>query len=555
MTTASPKPLRKTDLTALLTAVRPLPNFQAQVRRLCHLDHMDIAWLAALPHGGPVPNSHLSLDNMPENVLLKHDVNSIPTLLNSPRSVLACLRTGINPVEVQPRPLSSFASEGVGAAVSEDILRRRMEFFERQRQGKLRALQEEYRMICRTVEAAHLLSFFRKYDAMHPTTAYEMALSFEGPEGVADYSMNVEREIQAQKERSQKMIEARKREIEKRLRYAQELQQAVRKAVEERQEREEKMRLTQEEERRLREQKSVQQKQRQLEWKQHLEELDREQAAQAVKRQGLLDEKEQIRALLLQETQEKRRQDLEAKAVRNAERLAANKEKMTALLEERRQRFEEKSAAAEGKRLQMEAARAKEREAFQLKAQQVAAHQQQIALEAQRRLEERQEEEQRRQQEAQQRLREFWGTQEKKRGEKRVEEQKKEELRKHVFQAAKDEEERKRQQAIQKQAKQGEVYHQKLQEEQFCTLLESEDLALQRAAKADFVRRQQRIQAFEQLRTIDQLQRKADRVLNMEARKVRLLEERREERLQMEVEKERMLTQLQTQCEALSIAT
>eukprot|EP00667_Euglena_gracilis_P010238 EG_transcript_10412 len=409
LTAGSPKPVRKTDLTALLTAVRPLPHFQAQVRRLCKLDHMDIAWLAGLTRGGPTPATQLSLDNMPDNVLLNRpDTSSVPVLLNSPRSVLACLRTGINPIEVQQKPLAAFASEGVGAAVSEDILRRRMEFFEAQRQGKLKTLRGEYRVICDTVEAADLLAFFRKYDAMHPTTAYEMALPFEGQEGVADYSLNIEKEIQAQKERSQKMIEARKREIEKRLRYAQELQQAVRKAVEERQAREEKMRQQQEEERRTREQKSEQQKQRQLEWKQHLEEIDKEQAAQAATRQALLAEKEQLRAQLQAETQEKRRQELEAKAIRNAERLVANKEKMTALLEERRQKFEEKSAAAEEKRLQMEAARAKEREAFQLKAQQVAAHQQQISQEAQRRLEGRQAEEQRRQQEAQQRLQEFW---------------------------------------------------------------------------------------------------------------------------------------------------
>lgn len=41
--------------------------------------------------------------------------------------------------------------------------------------------------------------------------AHRMALPFEGQEGVADYSLNIEKEIQAQKERSQKMIEARKR--------------------------------------------------------------------------------------------------------------------------------------------------------------------------------------------------------------------------------------------------------------------------------------------------------------------------------------------------------
>ncbi len=64
-------------------------------------------------------------------------------------------------------------------------------------------------------------------------------------------------------------------------------------------------------------------------------------------------------------------QELEAKAVRNTERLAANRDKMVALVEQRRAKLEEKTVAAEEKRLQIEAVKAKEREALQQKAQQV----------------------------------------------------------------------------------------------------------------------------------------------------------------------------------------
>ena len=80
----SPPALKKSDLTTLVTAMKPKPRFHGIVRKLCRMDYMDITWLTDLASGAPLPAARLTIDNMSDDVLLKfkseEEVNTV--LLN-----------------------------------------------------------------------------------------------------------------------------------------------------------------------------------------------------------------------------------------------------------------------------------------------------------------------------------------------------------------------------------------------------------------------------------------------------------------------------------------
>jgi hypothetical protein len=125
--------------------------------------------------------------------------------------------------------------------------------------------------------------------------------------------------------------------------------------------------------------------------------------------------------------------------------------------------------------------------------------------------------------------------------------------RKQVFQAAKAEEQRKRDHLIEKQQQQEESFKKHISQKEAANRIATEEAALARAARNDFLERKRRIQEFEQLRTIDGLQRKTDRIHQQEQRKERMIQDIKSQRIEREVQKSKMLAQLDAKCTSLGL--
>ena len=68
-----------------------------------------------------------------ENIYTIHSFEDAGRAINSPRSLEACLRVGIDPSELVPRTLKSFAKKGL----EEDFVQKLHGNFERKRKGEL----------------------------------------------------------------------------------------------------------------------------------------------------------------------------------------------------------------------------------------------------------------------------------------------------------------------------------------------------------------------------------------------------------------------------------
>ncbi|KAI2654601.1 Coiled-coil domain-containing protein 177 [Labeo rohita] len=110
------------------------------------------------PSTEPVPSSQESCqqqNSQPEELKLHLDLYNFdsPTaegsryVLTSPRSLEACARCGVKPVELLPRPLSDFAREAPGRSMR--VATGMFEIYERDRHAKLRHCREERERIIR----------------------------------------------------------------------------------------------------------------------------------------------------------------------------------------------------------------------------------------------------------------------------------------------------------------------------------------------------------------------------------------------------------------------
>ncbi|KAL0170916.1 hypothetical protein M9458_035512, partial [Cirrhinus mrigala] len=110
------------------------------------------------PSTEPVPSSQESCqqpNNQPEELKLHLDLYNFDSpiaegsryVLTSPRSLEACARCGVKPVELLPRPLSDFAREAPGRSMR--VATGMFEIYERDRHAKLRHCREERERIIR----------------------------------------------------------------------------------------------------------------------------------------------------------------------------------------------------------------------------------------------------------------------------------------------------------------------------------------------------------------------------------------------------------------------
>eukprot|EP01006_Ploeotia_vitrea_P029643 TRINITY_DN62138_c0_g1_i1.p1 TRINITY_DN62138_c0_g1~~TRINITY_DN62138_c0_g1_i1.p1 ORF type:complete len:753 (-),score=95.72 TRINITY_DN62138_c0_g1_i1:1877-3883(-) len=531
-----PPPLSKVDFTSLLTLVAPRPKFQGQVRHLCKTDFMDCSWLLALHqqhneqqnqqqqqrgtptkhhrtpeasvHGGVVPSVSLTVDNLALDyyTLLEEDDNgkSYEVLLNSPRSVLASLRTGVNPLDVQHRSSKYFETEGVGVRVAADVAASRYAHHCAVREAKLRLLVDEYHDICAKVSQEEVLTFFKLYDPEKPATAMPLNFSFELPQhkradntmmmmGVSSSSSGGEVQeewIVQRRAKSRRMIEAQQRKIEKAVQANLELQQKLLENSQKKQgflqdkERIEREREQKKQERELRRQ------QRDQHFKNTIAEMERKNRdAEERKRLKMADREARQTAMMAQAAME-RRVRAEEKRERNAARLAATMAKNDQLIQEKIAAYHHREDIADKKReLQQQAQQA----AFREKAEQ---------------------------------------------------DRRKNEKRTKIKLQSKQAEQEKSQMLLARQAAQDEAFAELLNTRAHEKELLNAASHMAIDTKLDHVERKKRVMQYNQLRTIDQIQRKGDRIQRNEELRADLLLEVKNERRDMERNKRQMLQSL-----------
>jgi hypothetical protein len=81
-------------------------------------------------------------------------------LLDSPRSILTCLRNGIQPMELQETPLDAMILEFASRGYQRDMIVKRHAFEETLRQHKLADLRDEYRQLCSMLSLREICTFF-----------------------------------------------------------------------------------------------------------------------------------------------------------------------------------------------------------------------------------------------------------------------------------------------------------------------------------------------------------------------------------------------------------
>lgn len=81
-------------------------------------------------------------------------------LLDSPRSVLTCLRNGIQPIELQEVPLDAMILEFSAKGYQRDMIVKRHAFQESLRQHKLESLRNEYHKLCELISLEDICTFF-----------------------------------------------------------------------------------------------------------------------------------------------------------------------------------------------------------------------------------------------------------------------------------------------------------------------------------------------------------------------------------------------------------
>lgn len=111
------------------------------------------------------PCTLLNLLNMPTDVFVQARGRPSPEdlhrpLLSSPRSVLVCIRNGVQPLDLQEKPLDQLVLEWSARGYTKEMIVQRHAFQETLRQHQLAALQEEYALLCQKIAFDDVCAFF-----------------------------------------------------------------------------------------------------------------------------------------------------------------------------------------------------------------------------------------------------------------------------------------------------------------------------------------------------------------------------------------------------------
>eukprot|EP00759_Apiculatamorpha_spiralis_P050586 PhF_6_TR4832/c0_g1_i1/m.6713 len=164
------------------------------------LQHMNVGWLVPSAPSAPLkmPNMMRTLHNMKSDVLSSvreercrsspyhwNDDAKDVILINSPRSVLALMRSSVSLEYLQMRPQHDFTSPAEAAK------------YEAQRRRLYQKACEEYDRICQAISLEQVVDFCRSYDIRRPYSALAVqSLNTDTDSFFECTSMNAQRRLQ-----------------------------------------------------------------------------------------------------------------------------------------------------------------------------------------------------------------------------------------------------------------------------------------------------------------------------------------------------------------------
>jgi hypothetical protein len=166
--------ITKDELTALMASFDPTA---AVGNGDLPLGHTDLGWIVRRDHLGRItlPSVHLNLGNIVA-ALESGNVRERQILINSPRSGIIMIRHGISLKELIRDPGVVQLQDGSSGSRHLTWIERKKIANERVRALKVEHLMNEYREVCHNVSTDDILTFCKKYDPRHPSTALTLEL-------------------------------------------------------------------------------------------------------------------------------------------------------------------------------------------------------------------------------------------------------------------------------------------------------------------------------------------------------------------------------------------
>eukprot|EP01006_Ploeotia_vitrea_P044793 TRINITY_DN66866_c4_g1_i1.p1 TRINITY_DN66866_c4_g1~~TRINITY_DN66866_c4_g1_i1.p1 ORF type:complete len:817 (+),score=112.44 TRINITY_DN66866_c4_g1_i1:70-2520(+) len=157
-------PITTRDLVGVLTIAAP-PTIVSNVK--LETNHIDLQWLRQLRREGGHFDGFLdkklklNLDNFHEKALAHNpDIPHDYPLLDSPRSIILCLKNGIPPAKLLFKPLGKYKQEGSLEGIPDYVATERFKNNEARRKQRLHNLREQYRFVQSRWTQEQLIDWF-----------------------------------------------------------------------------------------------------------------------------------------------------------------------------------------------------------------------------------------------------------------------------------------------------------------------------------------------------------------------------------------------------------
>eukprot|EP00761_Pharyngomonas_kirbyi_P014074 gb/GECH01014104.1/.p1 GENE.gb/GECH01014104.1/~~gb/GECH01014104.1/.p1 ORF type:complete len:743 (+),score=255.34 gb/GECH01014104.1/:1-2229(+) len=428
--------------------------------------------------------------------------------LTSPRSIEACLRTGINPKELIHKPRHLFEERGVPSHIAE----LRFEYYESRRNEKLEEALEARRQVAEEQEQETNHS----KDSQKPPKMIEKEK--DRLKKILKANQTYMEQLEAYDAKMQKLAEESNRRIEKQRKQQQE---------EKKRKQEELVRIEKERERKQKERKERIEKQKQEREKQVRQQERSWRENELERKKNLM----QQRAIAAAKGEENRR--------KNIERVREVKEQQARLREEQRIKFEEKERQAEERRKEFEEYRRQEKAKQREKAQQKAERIKRIKSRNQQMEEQRIQQAIEKQKRSEERRKELQKERERKQQLKHEKEAEKERERQEKFIGAKLEQDAKVNWLLEKQEQAEESLEKTKAKRRQEAEIKLEKLKLKEEDRRENVDRMQRMREYERMRLLDKIEQKLQRGKEIDEQRAQLVELREKQRKLIDSKKKR----------------
>eukprot|EP00760_Papus_ankaliazontas_P015018 PhM_4_TR16238/c0_g1_i1/m.98605 len=536
------------DISALYSVVCPPVELMGAVN--LSTKHMDLSWLKDQRQlMGITSGSALTLETLRDDLFTNpslqekrsHGGTREVTLLNSPRSILVCLRNGVCVEDLQRRDRAHF--QGLGDA--RDIVNLRYEHYEQRRADLMNELRDQYREIRGMLGWSEIVGFLQAHvsagAASNPNTS---TTALDTETGVDTSIASNSSAYRQRKEKQRMTIEYNRKRLEKQIEYHEELVKAQEAAEEKRRQVEEEQRVAKEKKRQEASARREQAEVKMKELREHTAELTAQFNAKMHDKMKIMEARDQVHRTQIEEKRRQKKLELEASRQEAVQRKQETNMRLQRVLEERRTTFEEKERLAAERKAVKDAEKESHRVEAALRNERVEKARQEAAQRAQ----EREEATRRRalelQQSVDERLRSFSESREQERERRRHEEMSKTQHRHDVVRTGREMLQHKREEALDRFDKVERAVSEQREKQRQAKRQEAELERLVTEDKAFFLARQARAKEFHKALIVDGVRRKKEQHEAQEEMKNMLLKETFQSRLELAKERDTMLQKL-----------